>query len=75
MSASHIRAIKSLFYPCGQLSDFIKLRQGKFQSVQEYYERFIVLKKVNASLKNSVHEDAGLLDIVAKKYNKLCSAL
>lgn len=47
-------------------SDLMKLRQGRHQSVQEYCERFIVLKEVNESLRNSIHEDPGLLDVITK---------
>lgn len=46
-------------------SDFIKLRQQKGQSVQEYFEWFIALKEVNDTLETNVHACTGLVDALA----------
>ena len=46
--------------------DFIKLRQQKHQSVQEYYEKFMALKEVNDTLNINVYDDPGLVDIIAR---------
>ena len=43
-------------------NDFIKLQQGKHQSVQEYYKRFIAPKEVNESHGNSINKDTGILE-------------
>ena len=46
-------------------SDFMRIRQGKGQSVIDYYERFIALKDVNETLNTLIHEDPGYVDIIA----------
>ena len=56
-------------------NDFIKLQQGKHQSVQEYYKRFMALKEVNESLGNSILQDPGILEIVAKEHGQNTSNL
>jgi hypothetical protein len=35
--------------------DFLKLHQQKYQSAQDYYEQFVVLREVNETLGNNVH--------------------
>ena len=48
-------------------ADFIKLRQQKQQTVQEYYERFIAMRDVNETLGNNIHDDLGFVEVIAKK--------
>jgi hypothetical protein len=48
-------------------TDFIKLRQQKGQSVQEYFERFVALKEVNDTLGTNVHACTRLIDALARK--------
>ena len=49
-------------------SDLMCLWQSTHQSVQDYYEKFMALKEVNESVKNSIHEDPGLLELVVKEH-------
>ena len=44
-------------------ADFIKLRQQKQQTVQEYYERFIAMRDVNETLGNNMHDDLGFVEV------------
>ena len=48
-------------------ADFIKLRQQKQQTVQEYYERFIAMRDVNETLGNNIHDDLGFVEVIAKE--------
>ena len=48
-------------------SDFVKIRQGKGQSVSEYYERFKTLQEVTESLNIVVHDDLGFSEIIARE--------
>jgi len=60
---------------CNAKHDFILISQGRYQSVQEYCEIFIALKEVNESLKNSIHDNLGLIEIILKENRKTVSSL
>jgi hypothetical protein len=51
-------------------SDFVKIRQAKGQTVNEYFERFIALRDVNDTLKATVYDDMGLADVIAIEQEK-----
>ena len=43
------------------INDFEKIRQGKYQSVPEYYERFCAMRDVKNSLGCSIYSHPGLI--------------
>ena len=43
--------------------------------MQEYYKRFMALKEVNESIDNSIHQDPGILEMVAKEHGQNSSNL
>lgn len=47
--------------------DFYRLKQQKHENVQEYYDRFEALKDVNESLGIRIHDDLGVLEIIARE--------
>ena len=55
--------------------DFIKLRQQKHQTVQEYFERFIAMRDVNETLGNNIHDDLGFADVIARERGENPSTL
>jgi hypothetical protein len=55
--------------------DFYKIKQQKGEELQSFYERFEALKDVNESLGISVHDDIGLLEIIAKERGTSVGAL
>ena len=55
-------------------ADFIKLRQQPHQSVQDYYEKFVALRDVNEMLGNNIHDDLGLVDVIAREKESDLSA-
>mmetsp|Transcript_44168 Transcript_44168/g.92862 ORF Transcript_44168/g.92862 Transcript_44168/m.92862 type:complete len:151 (-) Transcript_44168:248-700(-) len=50
--------------------DFLKLCQNKNQSVVDYYEKYIPVKEVCETLEVKVHDDPGLVKIIAKEQGK-----
>ena len=46
---------------------FAKIRQGKYQSVPKYYERFCAMRDVNNSLGCSIYIHLGLIEVIASK--------
>ena len=46
-------------------ADFVKIRQGKNQTVVDYYEKYVAMKDVCDTLKVDVHDDSGAIAIVA----------
>ena len=55
--------------------EFYKLFQGKHQSVQEYYDTYKNMVKVNHELGAKVGLDKGLLEIIAVENNKTVTGL
>ena len=47
------------------ITDFAKIRQGKYQSVPEYYKRFCAIRDVNNSLGCSIYSHTGLIKVIA----------
>ena len=47
--------------------DFLNMRQQKYQTVQDYYERFVALREVNEALGNNVHYDLGFVEAIARE--------
>jgi hypothetical protein len=47
--------------------DFIRIRQLDNQSVTEYYKKFMAMKEVNETLGNSIYDDSGLVDVIARE--------
>ena len=48
-------------------SDFIKLRQQKGQSIQDYHESFMASKEVNMALGTNVHTCTGFVEALARE--------
>lgn len=44
--------------------DFMNLHQQKHQSMQKYYERFVVLRDENETLNTNIHDDLGFVDAI-----------
>ena len=57
------------------INDFAKIRQGKYQSVPEYYERFCAMRDVNNSLGCSIYSHPGLNEVIAREKGENASAL
>ena len=47
------------------INDLAKIRQGKYQSFPEYYERFCAMRDVNNSLGCSIYSHPGLIEVIA----------
>ena len=56
-------------------ADFIKLRQQKHQSVQDYYEKFVALKEVIETLNVNIYDDPGLIEVIARAKGKELNSL
>ena len=57
------------------INDFAKIRQGKYQSVTEYYERFCAMRDVNKSLVCSIYSHPGLIEVIARERGDNASTL
>ena len=57
------------------INDFAKIRQRKYQSVPEYYERFCAMRDVNNSLGCSIYSHPGLIKVIAREKGENASAL
>ena len=57
------------------INDFEKIRQGKYQSVPEYYERFCEMRDVNNSLVCSIYNHPGLIDVIAREKGENASTI
>ena len=49
------------------INDFARIRQGKYQSVPEYYEPFCVMRYVKNSLGCSIYNHQGLIEFIARE--------
>ena len=57
------------------INDFAKIRQGKYQSVPEYYERFCAMRDVKNSLGCSIYNHPGLIDVIAREKGENASTI
>ena len=57
------------------INDFAKIRQGKYQSVPEYYERFCEMRDVNNSLVCSIYNHPGLIEVIAREKGENASTI
>ena len=63
---SHISTQEPTVTMWESINDFARIRQGKYQSVPEYYERFCSMRDVNNSLGWSIYNHPGLIDVIAR---------
>ena len=55
--------------------NFMGIKQGKHQSVNEYYETFIALKDINETLNTNIHDDLGVINIIVREEGLDMSAM
>ena len=57
------------------INDFAKIRQGKYQSVPKYYERFCAMRDVKNSLGCSIYSHLGLTKVIAREKGENASTI
>ena len=72
---SHTNTQEPIVTMWESINDFAKIRQGKYQSVPEYYERFCVMRDVKNSLGCSIYSHPGLIEVTAREKEENASTI